>query len=65
VENVKNQLVPLWVSFQSFKNLKWRVGKMMGVGKRKSAPLYVVTSPQIHIFTKMPLIGAKLQKCHH
>jgi len=27
-----------WVSFQSFKNLKWRVAKMMDVGKRKTQP---------------------------
>ena len=29
MENVKNLLVPPWVTFQSLKNLKWRVEKMM------------------------------------
>jgi len=26
---------------------------------------FVVTSPQIHIFTKIPLWDAKVQKCHY
>jgi len=38
---------------------------MMLARKTKIAPLYVVTSKQIHIFTKMTLLGAELQKCNY
>jgi len=65
MENMKNQLVPPWVSFQSFKNLKWRLGKMMLLKNENQPLLYVVTSPKIYIFTKLSLLGAELQKCHY
>jgi len=51
---VKNQLVPPWVTFQSFKNLKIESGEDD-----------VVKSIMPLLFTKMAQLGVELQKCHY
>jgi len=38
---------------------------MMVAENEKLNPLYVVTSPQIHIITKMQFCHLKLQKCQY
>jgi len=59
-ENPKMGLLP------KLQKPKMESGKNDGCWKTKnSTPFYVVTSPKIHIFTKLPLLGAGLQKCHY
>ena len=65
----KNKLVPPWVTFQSLKT--YENGGWRRVEKKKCRWCMlrdlnlVVQSTLPPLFTKLPLLGAELQKCHY